>query len=675
MLNREERPEFSFEPVQDADGWSFAARLGGGTTLPSRPLDGLYASAAGTQWLGGEGDNFRWQTHITAKAGGFLIETTLNADAPVEICPAMILWLKKLDNMDDRQAHTWRQTILRAPTTNQQGLGGNDLPACYLYDHATRTETICYFPPDQFAWAPFRFYDFSIREVLVYRPEGRYGVGLVPNAPTTTFQLPPGEHRFAWWFTQYHRETVPTLWEALRRLIEVVAPLLDPQPTPIAAAISWDEMAKHTLDDLQSPNCWVEIDGQAGLRAYVRGSSALKRDEARGFELMTQLDVLFPLLQWRDATKSIAADDVIERLRGTLPLFARPAWDYVANNFPPHAGDSYMDTWYFLENALIKLPWVAYLTEDDALKRLFFTALGGARRLAHNTNYLIPLFADAADWSPRNSVLNVSVGGLYALGCVLAHQLRDSDDPVDYLSEASTALLTMHRLPPSQLTHEPQQLSFAAAAANYLGRANFAPQHDWRAIAGDFLHCVLRMGYWGKDAAVPFYDPRGMFQACASLSYPAYKENVESILPWAELLADKIEPAPLLAAFVNLQRRHNYAFFDPYMPEHLRRGPCSYIPYEDLATAEFPHTAKLGKELYGAGEVFWSALLFDALASVDDPDILCLCLDIPCAELRHIPSQRRCLLYNPTSLERTVSTNDGRKLVLPPGILYTTMRG
>ncbi|MCC6803951.1 MAG: hypothetical protein IT319_13795, partial [Anaerolineae bacterium] len=402
--------------MEDAGVWSFTARLGDGTTLPSQPFDGLRASDTGTHTLGGEGENFRWRTHIAPLVGGFLLETTLHADAPVEICPAMILWLGALDNMDDRQAHTWRQTILRAPTTNQQGLGGNDLPACYLYDHATRTETICYFPPDRFAWAAHRFYDFTMREVMVYRSEGRYGVGLIPNAPTTTFVFPPGEHRFAWWFTQHHRETIPTLWEAQRRLIAVVAPLLDPQPTPVAGALAWREMAQNALQDLRSPDCWIDVDGQSGLRAYVRGSSALKRDEARGFELMTQLDVLLPLLHWRDATQSTEANDIIERLLSTLPLFEHHDWNYVANNFPPHPGDSFMDTWYFLENALIKLPWVAYLTGDDSLRRLFFTALGGARRLAHNTNYLFPLFADAADWLPRHSLLNVSVGGLYALG-------------------------------------------------------------------------------------------------------------------------------------------------------------------------------------------------------------------------------------------------------------------
>ncbi|MFN8447363.1 MAG: hypothetical protein U0521_01870 [Anaerolineae bacterium] len=204
------RPDFSLELVQDADCWSFTARLGDSVTQPSQPLDGLRSDSVGAATLGGEGDHFRLETQIAPLAGGFMLETTLRADATVELSPAMILWLGALDNMDDRQAHTWRQTIVRAPTTNQQGLGGNDLPACYLYDHATRTETICYFPPDRFAWAAQRFYDFTMREVMIYRPEGRYGIGLIPNIPTTTFVFPAGEHHFAWWFTQHHRETVPT---------------------------------------------------------------------------------------------------------------------------------------------------------------------------------------------------------------------------------------------------------------------------------------------------------------------------------------------------------------------------------------------------------------------------------------------------------------------------------
>lgn len=674
MTTIQARPDYSLEFAENAtQGFGFTVRCGTYKALLSYPLGELAATSAGPDYLEGTEDGFHWRTLITPQHGGFLLETALTATTAITLEPSMILWLGVLDDMDDRQAHTWRQTILRAPTTNQQGLGGNDLPACSLYDHTMQTETICYFLPDRFAWASHRFHDFAMREIMVYRPQGRYGIGLIPNAPNSMFELPAGEHRFAWWFTQRQRTHIPTVWEAQRSLIETVTPLLDPLPAAVEGTISWHAMAENTLRDLTSPDCWITLEGQTGMRAYVRGSSALKRDEARGFELMTQLDVLYPLLVWRAATRSSAADAVIDKLLATLPLFARPEWDFVANGFPRREADGFMDTWYFLENALIKLPWVAYLTGDNKLKAMFFSALAGARTLAHNTRYLFPLFADASDWQPRNSLLNVSVGGLYALGCVLAHQLKPAPDKTDYLGEAAAALQTMHRLAPGHLTHEPQQLSFAAAAAGYLARHS-EDSVEWKRIASDFIHTVLRMGYWGSDSAVDFYDPRGMFQACASLSYPAYKENVETILPFAELIAHDAEPKTLMAAFMNLQRCHNYRFFDPYLPERLRTGSCAYVPYEDLVTAEFPHTAKLGKELYGAGEVFWSTLLFDTLASVDDPAVLCLCLDVPCAELRPIPTDRRCLLYNPTANPRLVRVNDGQIIELGSGIRFITAK-
>jgi hypothetical protein len=366
---------------------------------------------------------------------------------------------------------------------------------------------------------------------------------------------------------------------------------------------------------------------------------------------MTQLDVLFPLLLWKKHTKNNAADDLMTRLLKTLSEFDRPQLNYVTNNFPPHPRDSFMDTWYFLENALIKLPWVAHLTGDENLKSMFFNALQGARTLAYNSSYLFPLFADASDWKARNSLLNVGVAGLYAAGCVMGYQLSNHDK--HYLTEAAIALKTMIQLPPHQLTHEPQQLTFSAAAAAFLAKHDHDSAINWAQVGEDIVRLSLRMGYWGKDPGVPFYDPRGMFQACASLCYPAYKENVETLLGWGELL--KVNPtlAEPLAAFANLQRCHNYAFFDPYLPEELRRGPCPYIPYEDIATTEFWHTAKLGKELYGTGEIFWSALLFDILGRVENQLVLCMSLDIPCLEMNVEKQSAHYLLYNPTDLPVT----------------------
>jgi hypothetical protein len=621
--------------------------------VPNFPVEALKPTGISDGHLIGSLPEGRWKSTFETQSDGFRITTLLTLDRSIDLKLSMILWIGALDNMNDRQAHTWRQTILRAPTVNQQGLPGNDLPARYFYDHATHTETICYFPPDSFRWAQHRFYHFTMREVMSYQPTARYGVGLVPNPTDPLTHLEPGQHRFVWWFIQRHREEVPTQWEAQRTLVDTISSLLDSQPAIISTALPWNDMAQYVVVDLHNEACWVEVDGQKGLRAYVSGTSAERRDKARGFELMTQLDVLWPLLLWREATGNSHADQTIDRLRATLPLFYRPDWNYVVNHFPPGAGDSFMDTWYFLENSLIKLPWAAYLTQDSHLREMFFTAIAGAATLVHNTNYLFPLFADADGWRSKNSLLNVSVGGLYAAGCILAYQMDEHQ--TRYLDEAALALRTIHQLPIYQLTHEPQQLTFAAAAASYLALVGHQPETNWLSIADDFVRLAFSKGYWGKDPTVPFYDPRGMFQACASLCYPAFKENVEVLIPWPELISSGLELKSLMAAFANLQRCHNYAFFDPYLPESLRRGPCAYIPYEDLATAEFTHSAKLGKELYGVGEVFWSALMFDALGRVGDSGVLCLSLDVPCLELRSIPpaAKRRFLLYNPYPETRT----------------------
>ncbi|MBX3064783.1 MAG: hypothetical protein KF726_17500 [Anaerolineae bacterium] len=623
-------------------------------------IDSAHTSTAEELILSGATNECHWQTRLTPQTGGFWVTTELTVDKPITLNPVPLLWLGTLDRLDDRQAHTWRQTILRAPTTNQQGLSGNDLPAGYLYDDASKLETICYFPADNLTWLPYRLCQFTVREVFSYTIDGgnRYGFGLLPVDAYSKIEFPSGEHKLRWWFTQRRYDRTPTLWQAQRRLIEAVGPLLDPQPIVSGLAnTTWQRMAEGTLIDLKNPACWIEADSVQGLRAYVAGSSRVGRDQQQGFELMTQLDVLLPLLLWRQTLPENhdlrdSADELIARLRATLERFHRPDVNFFANHFPVRSRDTFMDTWYFFENALIKLPWVAYLSNDANLHDIFFDVLKGARKLAHNVGYLFPLFADAGDWLPRGSLLNVSTGGMYAAGQLIAYQLSGEQG---HLEEAAQALRVIAQLSPAQLTHEPQQLSYGAAAAGYLAKVTGADHYS--EIADDLITLLLRMGYWNTDPSVPYYDPRGMFQACASLCYPAFKENVECLIAFPELLRGNSSLKRLLATFVNLQRHHNLSFFDPFLPSELRVGPCVHIPYEDLATAEFPHTATLGKELYGAGEVFWSALLFDMLGQVDDSSVLCLSLDVPCVELCAFPpsARRQFLLYNPTDSEKEVS--------------------
>jgi hypothetical protein len=595
----------------------------------------------------------RWHADYSPVGEGILVTLELSVLQPIVFNPSVILWLGTLDNLDDRQAHTWRSAILRAPTHNQQGLGGNDLPAGYHYDHAQGIETFFYVDASTLGWTPHRFYELAVREVSEYEPAPRYGFGLVRAVPQTHQALLPGEYRLRWWFAQRPRTVPPSPWEAQQQLISMISPLLDDVPALLPDAPAWDAMARLALDDLHHEACWTTGDAPRGLRAYVRGSSRVARDEQHGFELMTQLDVLWPLLLWGQVTGSEAAAALADRLAALLPLYDRPALHYVANAYPPQAADSFMDTWYFLENALIKLPWAAYLTGSEPLRMMFLRARDGAETLARHTHGMMPLFADASDWGPRQSVLNVGVGGLYAAGCVLAAQL-DPGRSAHYLAEAGRALALCLSLPPHMLTHEPQQLAFAAAAASYL--AQHSPDHAWATRAADFVNLSLRMGYWARDSRETFYDGRGMFQACASLCYPAYKENVETLLAWPELLAGDTAALPvrLMAAWANLQRCHNYAFFDAWLPREHHTPFGRWIPHENVATHELSHSATFGKELYGTGEVFWSALMFDTMGYTSDDDILCLSLEVPCLTLRWMPpSGTRFLLYNPTARQRT----------------------
>jgi len=107
-------------------------------------------------------------------------------------------------------------------------------------------------------------------------------------------------------------------------------------------------------------------------------------------------------------------------------------------------------------------------------------------------------------------------------------------------------------------------------------------------------------------------------------------------------------PTELLLKFMNLGRQHSFAFFEPYLSPPILASP--FIPYENLGTSELPQLGAIGKEIYGAGEVFWLYLLFEALAHSDAPDICTVYLDLLEAETLKAfpPARRRLIVYNPT---------------------------
>jgi hypothetical protein len=591
---------------------------------------------------------YEWNGEIhPISDNGLTFDIHLSLAESLTEAPNLVLWLGPLSTMSDRQALTWRRTFLGGPTRNVQGLAGNDLPALYFFDPATQIETILAYDSLTLSWAVGRLLTLQCREVWEYGDVARYGVGLIgAHGP-----FPAGQHQFRWHLWQRASSGLTEPWEAISRLVDTIAPLINGYAMRLPGVISWEEVAMGTLQDLQQPEqAWVEVPGtegpSLGLRAYVKDTPQLYKARDDHFELMTIADVLAPLLLYLRLHPDAQAEGFAKRLLRSLNGFHDPLHHYIGNRYPVHADDTLTDLWYFFENGIIKLAWISIASGDNTLLPILLDGMRGASDLARRVNYCFPLFAEYGNPSgplPFGTASNYSVAGLYAFGALL---VAGQSNYQEYQKEARRSLWALRHLPLEMMYHEPQQLGFGAAAAALLGQHG---DNEMRQLADWLVRAQLRMAYWHDDphALSHGYQVRGLFQACASLLYPAFKEEVESILPWLILLRQGLGPTELMLKFMNLARQQSFAFFEPYLTGH--EGDSSFIPYENLGTTELPERGSIGKEIYGAGEVFWLYLIFEALAYANDPEICVIYLDLlESATLVAFPPQRRrFIVYNP----------------------------
>jgi len=249
------------------------------------------------------------------------------------------------------------------------------------------------------------------------------------------------------------------------------------------------------------------------------------------------------------------------------------------------------------------------------------------------------------------------VGGLYAWAALLAHRLTGDEH---YRDEARRAIEVLCTVPSSRLFHEPQELAYGALAAAELGLRDEATY---------LLYEELRMFYWYSDPSQKSHDVRGMVQAAASILYPAFKENVEAILPWTGVMKRGLVFEALLR-FMDQQRRNNFSFFQECSGN--RQGiPMAFVPYENLGTLELGgQTGNVGKEIYGSGESVWMYLMFEALGRLSDRELMLVNLDLlDMFEAKSFPAHRlNFILYNPTADVRsatiTIPPAEGRKVRL-----------
>jgi uncharacterized protein (DUF1810 family) len=274
----------------------------------------------------------------------------------------------------------------------------------------------------------------------------------------------------------------------------------------------------------------------------------------------------------------------------------------------------------------------------------FLDAFRTAQKMAAQYNYLFPIYYQVASLQAEGAGTNYAVGGLYAWAAILAN--RSTGDQ-QYLEEARRAIHVLYTVPPERLFHEPQELAYGALAAAELGMEQEAKY---------LLYQQLRMFYWYSDPSQKSHDIRGMVQAAASILYPAFKENVEAILPWTGVMKRGIVFEGLLR-FMDQQRRNNFYFFED-CSANRKRGSSAFIPFENLGTLELGGmTGNVGKEIYGAGESIWMYLMFEALGQVSDRELMLLNLDLlDAAHAKEFPSrQLNFILYNPTAVTRSAT--------------------
>jgi hypothetical protein len=330
-----------------------------------------------------------------------------------------------------------------------------------------------------------------------------------------------------------------------------------------------------------------------------------------------------------------------EKFLDDLPGFYHSDTHSISNDFnrPPHER---ADSWYPFENGLVKYPMIGALAGVEPIQRNFLDVLANARKMAHEYDYLFPIYYNVSNLKAEGAGTNYAIGGLYAWAALIADQL--TKDPA-YRDEAQNAIRALCTVPSDRLFHEPQELAYGALAAAELGLQEEAKY---------LLYEQLRMFYWYSDPSQKTHDIRGMVQAAASILYPAFKENVEAILPWTGIMKRGIVIEGLLR-FMDQQRRNNFSFFEK-CSEDRQNVKMGFIPFENLGTLELGgQTGNVGKEIYGAGECIWMYLMFEALGQVSDREMMLVNLDLVDAhDARQFPPrQLNFVLYNPTEQSRS----------------------
>ncbi|HEX2914511.1 MAG TPA: hypothetical protein VH186_27165 [Chloroflexia bacterium] len=692
---------------------------------PGLLIEQVEEGSAGTLRLKGTtGQGQAWQGSIESlenRPGWFSLTASFPVTSDLQLeqaaeAPAVRLSLEPPPEAD-------RAVAVCQPTEHNPAvpwLRSNDLPAAYLWQAGSQAEAVIFPDLEKCDW----FQRQGLNRLADYRcgpgDSGRtFGFMPRPDSATRSATLPAGTYHLAWRIYLAPQARRPSEWTAVRRLAAICNQLLPGTPAiPAPAGAQWATFARADLQELMLPGlCWME-QAVRGYVAYVQEESQLARNGGpvdERIEAMASLDVLpawFAALRlWPDPAQA----DHLTKVAASLRHHYSPEHRLFINQVNLRTGEplvmrpntqigtAYGDTWYFFE-PLLRLGWSAHLTSQPEvagdLSKIFLQACERAIEFVKKHDYRLASFYNPLTLEPfheeapsgvedgeiditkgtvpfgsrrwfewLNTSQNWACLGIYAYIMLQAYWLSGEES---YQAEAEKAVDILRNFPPDTLFWEPFELSYGAAAASILGRAE---------LATDLAADLLRMGYWQDETALPGTGARprrGLFQAWAGIRYPAQKENGETLLallPWlrrADPERDREVLEPVIK-FFNLARYSAFQHYTSCLDEQElypgRAGtPTPSIPLEDLEMFEWcaamhlsshqqmppagQASGAIGREIYGAGETVWFALMFEALGQASDPAIMLLNLDLfEWDSMAAFPAQpeRHYIVYNPLS--------------------------
>ena len=204
---------------------------------------------------------------------------------------------------------------------------------------------------------------------------------------------------------------------------------------------------------------------------------------------MTLTDVLWPSLLYLQLHPSPSFEAECNDLLTDLPDFYHSDTHSISNDFkrPP---DERAARGTPLKRPR-KYPMIGSSAGSKEVIGHFLDAFQTAQTMAHQYDYLFPIYYRVATLRSEGAGTNYAIGGLYASAAILA--IRFTGDK-RYLEEARRAIQALYTVPAERLFHEPQELAYGALAAAELGM-----QDEARYL----LYEQLRMKRHPRDATLP----------------------------------------------------------------------------------------------------------------------------------------------------------------------------